>query len=109
VLVSEDTDFIVLLCYHAGLDSHDLFFCPEPKKSKKNFKYEHQIHKRKLGQNICDNILFVLFLGVIQHPISMGLERGHLLASSVFREQAKVFHFVTQYVIDAGDKALVLV
>ena len=29
VLVGEDTDLIVLLCYHASLDSHDIFFSPE--------------------------------------------------------------------------------
>ena len=34
---SKDNDLIVLLCYHACLDSHDLFFCPEPKKNTKNF------------------------------------------------------------------------
>ena len=33
VLVGEDTDLIVLLCYHSSLDSHDLFFHPEPKTS----------------------------------------------------------------------------
>ena len=32
VLVGEDTDFIVLLCYHSSPDYHDLFFRPEPKK-----------------------------------------------------------------------------
>ena len=33
VLVGDDTDLLVLLCYHASLESHDLFFCPEPKKN----------------------------------------------------------------------------
>jgi len=31
----EETDLIVLLCYYTNLDSHDLFFRPEPKKSMK--------------------------------------------------------------------------
>ena len=48
VLVGEDTDLIVLLCYHARLDSHDLFFRPEPKKKhKKASCLEYQSHKRK--------------------------------------------------------------
>ena len=41
VLVGEDTDLIVLLCCHASLDSHDLFFCSEPKKHKKVSCLEH--------------------------------------------------------------------
>ena len=32
VLVGDDTDLLVLLCYHANLDSCDIFFRPEPKK-----------------------------------------------------------------------------
>ena len=32
VLVGEDTDFIVQLCYHSSPDCHDLFFRLEPKK-----------------------------------------------------------------------------
>lgn len=33
VLVGDDTDLLVLLCFHARLDSHNIFFRPEPKKS----------------------------------------------------------------------------
>ena len=37
VLVGDDTDILVLLCYHhASFESHDLFFCPEPKENTKN-------------------------------------------------------------------------
>ena len=37
VLGGHDTDLIILLCYHASLDSHDIFFCPEPRKNTKSF------------------------------------------------------------------------
>ena len=33
VLVGDDTDLLVLLCYHTSLESHDLLFCPEPRKN----------------------------------------------------------------------------
>ena len=33
VLVGDDTDLLVLLCYHESLESHDLLFCPEPRKN----------------------------------------------------------------------------
>ena len=32
LLVGDDTDLLVLLCY-ASIESHDLLFCPEPKKN----------------------------------------------------------------------------
>ena len=31
VLVGDDTDLLVLLCYHASEDGYDLYFRPEPK------------------------------------------------------------------------------
>ena len=31
VLVGDDTDLLVLLCFYAEMDAHDLFFRPEPK------------------------------------------------------------------------------
>ena len=37
-LVGEDTDLLILLCYHASLDSHNIFFRPEPKKTAKKPK-----------------------------------------------------------------------
>ena len=42
VLVGEDIDLIVLLCYHANFDYHDIFFCSE-----KKLCLEYQSHKRK--------------------------------------------------------------
>lgn len=35
VLVGDDTDLLVLLCFYAEMDAHDLFFRPEPKQSSK--------------------------------------------------------------------------
>ena len=32
LLVGEDTDLLILLCYQANLDSHSIFFRPESKK-----------------------------------------------------------------------------
>lgn len=38
VLVGDDTDLLVLLCYHASLHSHNIFLKPEPKKNAKNHR-----------------------------------------------------------------------
>ena len=54
VLVGDDTDLIVLLCYHANLDSHDLFFRPEPKKKHKEasyLEYQGKVGSRYLQQH----------------------------------------------------------
>ena len=117
VLVGEDTDLIVLLCYRASLDSHDIF-CPEPKKNIKKLRvWNIRATKEKLGQDICNNILFIhatLGCDTTSHlyGIGKGMSLSKFKASSMFREQAKVCHSdsaSTHDVIDAGEKALVLV
>ena len=117
MLVGENTDLIVLLRYHVSLDFYDLFFCPEPKKNTKILCLEHQSHKRKLGQDICNNILFIhAILGCDTTSSLYGIGKGMSLskfnATSMFHEQAKVFHSNSapiHDVIDAEEKALVLV
>ena len=114
VLVGDDTDLIVLLCYHAEFESRDLFFRPEPKK---NSKRNIEATKEKLGQDICSNILFIhAFLGCDTtsrlYDIGKGTSLSKFKASSMFREQAKVFNSdsaSTRDVVDAGEKALLLV
>ena len=115
VLVGEDSDLIVLLCYHASLDSHNLFFCLEPKKNtKKLCVHNIRVTKEKLGQDIWNNILFIhaiLVCDITSCHYGIGKEMS-LSKFSMFREQAKVFpsdSAPTHDVIDAGEKALVLV
>ena len=61
VLVGDDTDLLVLLCYHhASLESHDLLFCPEPKKNTKQPGiWNIKTVKQRLGPDICQHILFM--------------------------------------------------
>ena len=117
VLDGEDTDLIVLLCYHASLDSHDLFFRPEPKKNTKKLRvWSIRATKEKLGQDICNNILFIhAILGCDTtsrlYGIGKGMSLSKFKASGMFREQAKVFcsdSAPTHDVIEAGEKAVVL-
>ena len=35
VLIGDDTDLLVLLCYHASMDSHDLFLLSESRRNTK--------------------------------------------------------------------------
>ena len=84
VLVGEDTDLIVLLYYHASLDSHNLFFHPEPKKNTKSLASgTSEPQKESLVKtSISTSPLPMVFLGVTQYHFFMGLERGCPLASS---------------------------
>ena len=60
VLVGDDTYLLVLLCYHASLESHDLFFCPEPKKNTKQpCTWNIMAVKQRLGPDMCQHILFL--------------------------------------------------
>ena len=82
VLVGEDTDLIVLLCYHASLNSHDLFFRPEPKKKSFASGTSEPQKKSLVKTSATTSSSSMLFLGVTQHHVFMGLERERPLASS---------------------------
>ena len=118
VLVGDDTDLIVLLCYHTSLESHDLFFRPEPKKdTKKPRIWNIKATKQILGPVLCNHILFIhALLGCDTTSCLYGIGKGISLrkfkASSTFREQAKVFDTNSASmhdVVDAGEKALIIV
>ncbi len=84
VLVGDNTDLIVLLCYHAKLESHDLFICPEPKKNTKKLRiWNIKATKEKLGvkTSAATSSSYMHFLGVTPHHVCMGLEREYPLAS----------------------------
>ena len=86
---------------------------------KKASRLEHQATKEKLVlQDICNNILFIhAILGCDDitsrlYGTGKGTSLSKFKASSLFHEQAKVFNSdsaSTHNVIDAGEKALVLV
>ena len=97
VLVGDDTDLIILLRYHASLKSHDLFFCPEPKKNmKKPCIWNIKATKQILGPDICYHILLMhALLGCDTTSCLNGIGKGASLkrfkARRTFHEQAKVF------------------
>lgn len=118
VLVGDDTDLIVLLCYHASMESHDLFFRPEPKRNTKNPRiWNIKATKQMLGPDICNHILFIhALLGCDTTSRLYGIGKGASLmrfrASRTFCEQAKVLdtHSASMHdMVDAGEKALVII
>lgn len=59
-LVGDDTDLLVLLLYYVQMDSFSIYFTPRHKSNtKKAIVWDIQQTKRKLGENICHNILFL--------------------------------------------------
>ena len=93
------------------------FVLSQKKNTKKLRVWNIRATKEKLDQDICNNILFIhAILGCDTTSHLYGVGKGTSLskfkASSMFREQAKVFHSnsaSTHDVIDAGENALVLV
>ena len=116
-LVGEDTDLLILLCYHASLDSHNIFFRPEPKKNTKKPKvWNIKAVKEQLCPEICSNILFLhAVLGCDTTSHLYGIGKGTSLkkfkSSRHFREQAKVFateSATPKEISTAGEQALVI-
>ncbi|XP_065915240.1 uncharacterized protein [Dysidea avara] len=117
VLVGDDTDLLVLLCYHACLNSHTIFFKPEPKRTttKKLRVWNISAAKKKLGPEVCKNLLFLhAILGCDTTSQLYGIGKGASLKKfrSIrnFQEQAEVFctsSATPKEIIAAGEQALV--
>ena len=96
-LFGDDTDLLVLLCFYAEMDAHDLFFRPEPKQSCKTKRvWNIKETKNLLGPSVCKNILFVhALLGCDTTSSIYGIGKGVALhkikTDALFREQADVF------------------
>ena len=115
VVIGDDNEFLVLLCYHADMDSYDIFFKPEPKKNlKKNRVWNIKMAKAKLEAEVRNKLLFVhAILGCDTtsqvFSIGKGIALKKLKTSSDFRDQVAVFHRALganskDYIIAADEK-----
>ena len=60
LLVGEDTDLLVLLCYYAKDLPSKLYLRPEPKAQTKRAKtWDICVTRKGLGDAVCNNILFL--------------------------------------------------
>jgi hypothetical protein len=116
VPIGDDTDLLILLICHTNLESHDLFFHPEPKKSTNNPRvWSIKAVKQNLGSSVCTHILFMYaILGCDTTSRLKGIGKGAALKkfviSETFLDQANVFDTAsasTADVVAAGDNALV--
>ena len=116
VLVGDDTDLLVLLCYHTDIHGCDVFFRPEPKTNVTRRRvWNIKKVKQQLGPEVCENLLFIhASLGCDTTSRIFGLRKGAALkkfiSGAYFRGQAKVFSHdtSTQYeILLAGKNSLV--
>ena len=118
VLVGDDTDLLILLCFHTPLNSvHDIFFTPEAKSGTQKLPrcWNIRLTKSILGKHVCENILFGhALLGCDTTSRVFGIGKGvalkQLINSEYFNIQAEVFSrrsVSAEEVAAAGEKALV--
>ena len=115
-MVGDDTDLLVLLCYHTSHDSHPIYLQPRPKF---NCDICWDIHKLQeyLGDGVCKNILFLhAILECDTTSKVYGLGKGTALKvfqmSKAFRRAASVFHVpptevTKENIVSSGEQALV--
>ena len=114
VLVGNDTDLIVLLCYLTQPDRYDLYFRPEPKANSRQSKvWNMKQVKEELGHAVCHNMLFlhaVLGCDTTSRPYRIGKVASlkKYSDSVYFRDQARVFDAdsTPDDVATAGENAL---
>lgn len=117
VVVGDDTDLLVLLCYHCGFSSHDVFFHPEPKtNTTKHRVWDIKKTKSVLGDKVIQVILFVhAILGCDTTSRLHGLGKASPLKMVMKNEQflclAHVFcddaETSQEAIVKAGEDALV--
>ena len=92
-LEGDDTDLLILLCYHAELDVLDLFFQPESKANSKRRFWNKKSVKEKLGQEICHHFVFIHAISGCDttsglYRICKDLPLKKFLSDTHFREHA---------------------
>ena len=116
VLVADDTDLMILLCYYADPYGFAMFMqCSTRGTTKKNRIWDIKVTKSELGADICNNILFrQAGFGCDTTSRLYGLGKGlplkRFTSSTLFRDKAEQSckkDATVDDVIDSGDAALV--
>ena len=117
VVIGEDTDLLVLLCFHGDMDGCDLYFYSEAKsKGKKQRIWDIKNTKNKLGLDTCKLLPVVHALSgcdttsqLFRVGKSNALKR---LTNDSFLRQARTFFDVNATkddVVKAGENALLII
>ena len=73
ILLGDDTDLLVLLCYHCEFSSQDVFFQPEPKANTAKHRVWDLRKTKTVLRSSRSFFLSTQYLAVIRHPDCMDL------------------------------------
>ena len=116
VLIGDDTDLLVLLCYYTSPNAtFDIYFKPETKASSSKIKvWNIKKVQQEWGSDVCRNILYIhAILGCDTtyriHEIGKGAALKMFVSCPYFQEQGKAFaiHSTQTAVAATGESALV--
>ena len=117
VLMADDTDLVILLCYYAEPDGFDLFmqFSTRGTTKKNRLLWDIKVTQSELGAYICNNILFIHAIFGCDttsrlYGLGKGLSLKRFTSSALFRDKAEQFckkDSTFDDVIGAGEAALV--
>ena len=117
ILIGDDTDQLILLCYYADIHSKDLYLKPEPRQKTKTPRiWDIKKVKNILGEQICACLLFVhALLGCDTtsrvHGIGKPAALKKILTSDYFHTLAQTMNrgpgTPKEEIIAAGEQALV--
>ena len=117
VVVGDDTNLLVLLCFHAKNVQKALYFRPEPKlNSKKCRIWDIRKTRDVLQETTCENILFAHAISGCDttsrlHGVGKHLALKKLLNDSEFQKHAETFLYAadiqTNQIIAAGEREIV--
>ncbi|CAC5403503.1 unnamed protein product [Mytilus coruscus] len=96
VVIGEDTDLLVLLCYHALLHNKNVYFKSEPKQSVQKIRiWDTKKTKKHLGEAICWLLPFIHAFSGCNTSRVFGLGKGAILkkvkSSAYLQDQARLF------------------
>lgn len=117
VLVADDTDILILLCYHTPSTLSNIYLRGEPRHGMKKTPkcWDISVLMKILGSQVCRDMLFVhAVLGCDTTSHIHGVGKGQALkfiqTSEVFQEQAEVFvnpASTKSDIVAAGETAIV--
>jgi hypothetical protein len=119
VVIADDIDVLILLCWHTKSTTPSIYFRPEPRQDNKKSTRCWNVHEMRtaLAPRVTDNILFLhalLGCDTTSSLYGIGKKMGLKLICSneVFLRQAKVFaekNSTNEKIRVAGEKALIQV
>lgn len=113
VVIADDTDVLILLCFYVQMENKKVILKPEPKCGATNIRqWNIQTTKLSLGLNVCNDLLFIhAILGCDSTSQLFGIGKGKgltkIMKNTSFVEYAEVFNnSVKEDIITAGENAI---